>query len=350
MSLQDIRERVLAAFSSQADSLDDSLLTDLLAQAPAREIVLLFRELEARHSEQQVSKSRISRALKISTEEANRANDELVQEIGERKRAEKLILRQNAVMRAINTLFRETLTCDSDEQAARVCLAVAEELTGSRFGWIGEVNQAGRLDTIALSDPGWDACRMPRSDAGASIQDLEIQGIWGEVIKSQESLIVNDPGSHPARVGIPEGHPPLTCFLGVPLQHAGKTTGMIALANKASGYHLSDQEDLEALSAAFVQALMRKRAEEEVRRAKDLAEEAHKAAEVQREVAERRLAEVTEAKRRLEVLTADVVEREKRMIELKREVNGLLVAAGKASRYDAPERVDQVRRGDRRAA
>lgn len=94
------------------------------------------------------------------------------------------------------------------------------------------------------------------------IKDMEIRGIWGRVIESERSLIVNDPASHLERVGTPEGHPTLTSFLGVPLKRADRTFGMIALANKGSGYSTSDQQDVEAISIAFVEALNRKRAEE----------------------------------------------------------------------------------------
>jgi len=187
----------------------------------------------------------------------------------ERKRAEEQILRQNAVLDAINRVFRETLTCETDEEVARTCLAVAEELTGSKFGFIGEVNPAGRFDNIAISDPGWDACRMPKSNTVVMIKDMEIRGIWGRVLKDEQSLIVNDPASHPDRVGTPEGHPQITSFMGVPLKHAGRTIGMIALANKESGYDLADPQAVETLSVAFVEALNRKRAEKEVWESKE---------------------------------------------------------------------------------
>jgi PAS domain S-box-containing protein len=186
----------------------------------------------------------------------------VVRDITERKQGEEQILRQSAVLDAINKVFQETLSCETDEEVARMCLAVAEELTGSKFGLIGEVNESGRFDVIALSDPGWEACRMPKSDAVIMIKDMEVRGIWGGVLRDGRSLMVNDPASHPDRVGIPEDHPPLTSFLGVPLKREGKTTGMIALANKEGGYDLADQEDIETLSAAFLEALIRKRAEE----------------------------------------------------------------------------------------
>ncbi|MGD0918093.1 MAG: PAS domain S-box protein [Thermodesulfobacteriota bacterium] len=190
----------------------------------------------------------------------------LVQDITEQKRMQEKILRQTAVLDAVNKVLLETLTRETDEEVARSCLVVAERLTSSKFGFIGEVSPTGCFDTIALSDPGWNECRMPKSDAAVMIRGMEIRGIWGKVLKDEQSLIVNDPVSHPESVGTPEGHPPLNSFLGVPLKHAGKTFGMIALANKESGYTLEDQQDIESLSIAFVEALKRKRAEEALRK------------------------------------------------------------------------------------
>ena len=191
----------------------------------------------------------------------------VVRDITERKRAEEEFLRQSAILEAINHMLRETLRCETDEEVARTCLGVAQDLTGSRFGWIGEVNLSGRLDTIAMSDPGWDCCRMPEAQAAPMIRNMEIRGIWSRVLKDGKSLITNDPTTHPDRVGVPSGHPALTAFLGVPLKDAGQTIGMIALANKPSGYKLHDQEAIEALSVALVEALRRKRAEDKLREA-----------------------------------------------------------------------------------
>jgi len=186
-------------------------------------------------------------------------------DITERKLGKEQILRQSAVIDAVNRLYLETLVCESKEDVARACLAVAEDLTRSKFGLIGEVNQAGRFDVTAMSDPGWDACKMPKTDAVMLLKDMEIRGIWGQVIKKEQSQIVNDPASYPDRVGTPEDHPQITCFLGVPLKEAGKTIGMIGLANKEPVYEQADQQAIEDLSIAFVEAFNRKRVEEDTK-------------------------------------------------------------------------------------
>jgi len=52
--------------------------------------------------------------------------------------------------------------------------------------------------------------------------------------------------------------------------------------------------------------------------------------------------EVSEANKRFEVLVANTTEREKRMLELKQEVNDLLVSAGKGMKYSAPKKVEEL--------
>jgi len=172
--------------------------------------------------------------------------------------------RQSAQLGAINEVFQKALACESEKEVAQTCLAVAERLTGSKFGYIGELNEAGLFDTIAISNPGWEACQVPNSEATKSIKNMPIRGFDRCTVRDGQSRIVNHPAFHRDRVGTPNGHPPISCFLGVPLKQAGRTIGMIALANKESGYEEADQEAIEALSIALVEALMRKRAEQKV--------------------------------------------------------------------------------------
>ena len=164
------------------------------------------------------------------------------EDVTEQKLTEERLVKQTALLRVINQVLEKTLACDSDEQVASVCLSFAEKLTGSMFGLIGELNAAGRLDTIALSDPGWNACRIPQSDAVKMIHNMEIRGVLGYTLKNGEPLISNAPASHPESIGVPDGHVPVTAFMSVPLKRGGDTFGMLALANKEGGYDAADQE------------------------------------------------------------------------------------------------------------
>ncbi len=187
-------------------------------------------------------------------------------DITDRRQAEIQLQQHSHILDGINRIFKEVLTCETEGELARTCLAVAEELTGSTCGFIGEINRAGRLDTIAMSDPGWQTCRIPESNASMMINNLEIRGLWARVIKEERSKIVNDPASDPDRVGFPAGHPPITSYLGVPLQQEGRIVGCISLANKDGGYDRRDREVVEALSVAVMEALRHRRAKTELAR------------------------------------------------------------------------------------
>jgi PAS domain S-box-containing protein len=189
-------------------------------------------------------------------------------DVTERKEAEEAIARHTRVMEAINRVFRGSLTCKTEEEVAKAGLRVTEELTGSKFGFIAEINAAGLVDTIAITDPGWDACKIVVSEARNFIKNMPVRGIDRSTLKEGKSRIVNanEIRTHPDRVGEPEGHPQVTCFLGVPFMREGKAVGMIGLANKEGGYTQEDQNAVEALSVVFYEALVKKRMENAVER------------------------------------------------------------------------------------
>lgn len=228
------------------------LMTSLKAQrdqiAEQRTVALSLME-DARKAEAKLAEANGKLAVQ---------NAELDRRVAERTA---LVERQSAVLNAINHVLQDAINCKTEKEVAEACLNAAQELTGSRFGFIGELNAEGTFDTIALTNPGWTECGISHSDAEASIRGMQVRGIWGQTILEGHSEIVNDPGRHPSRVGIPKGHPQLTSFLGVPLLVRGRPVGTIALANKEGGYDEYDQKAVEALAVPFYEALLRKRNE-----------------------------------------------------------------------------------------
>ena len=148
------------------------------------------------------------------------------------------------------------------------CLSVALEVTGSLIGFINLVGADGLLHEIAISDMGWEQCLMyDKTGHRRPSGNFVVRSLYGHVIDSGKGFFTNDPLSHPDSISLPYGHPPITSFLGVPLILDGKTIGLIAVADREGGYSCEQQEDLEAIAPAVMQALQRKRSEEALREA-----------------------------------------------------------------------------------
>ena len=180
-----------------------------------------------------------------------------------RVRPESRIQRQTAVLAGINKIFWSALVSGSEEELGGVCLAVAEEITESQVGFIGEVGPDG-LHDIAISNPGWEACKIidpngHRRQPGT----FKIHGLFGRVLADGQGFFTDDPAAHPDSIGLPPGHPPLRSFLGVPLISNGMVVGMIGVGNREGGYTHEQLEALEALGPAVVETFSRRRSEEE---------------------------------------------------------------------------------------
>ena len=115
------------------------------------------------------------------------------------------------------------------------------ELTRSEFGFIGEVRYDGDrpwLRSRALTDISWDdATRAHLARAGSEgLAFRNLDTLFGRVLRTGEVMIENDPPRSPFAAGVPQGHPPLQSFLGVPVRIGDAFVGMVGLANREGGY------------------------------------------------------------------------------------------------------------------
>lgn len=187
------------------------------------------------------------------------------QDITERKRSEELTFRQNSILEAIKLILEATLTLGTERELGSACLEIAQKLTQSKFGFIAEIREKG-LQDLSISNPGWEACNIV-DEKGHKMSGsiFKKHGLYGRVISEGKSLIANDPLNHPDSIGLPAGHPSLESFLGVPLIKGGQTIGIIALGNRPGGYSQTEQNTLEAIAPAVVEAFIRKRTDDALR-------------------------------------------------------------------------------------
>jgi len=63
-----------------------------------------------------------------------------------------------------------------------------------------------------------------------------LKTLFGAALSSGEPVIANQPAHDPRRGGLPEGHPALNTFLGIPVHYENELVALIGLANRPAGY------------------------------------------------------------------------------------------------------------------
>ncbi|MBI4978364.1 MAG: GAF domain-containing protein [Spirochaetes bacterium] len=185
-----------------------------------------------------------------------------VQDITEHKNMEEKVSRQNRVQQGINRIFEDAMRIEEEDELGRTCLKTAQFVTGSKYGFIGEIDPDGVFRDIAVSETGWDLCMMTdKTGHRKPPSNFSAHGIFGRILTEGISLYSNNLTAHMYNLSMPEGHPLLHTILGVPLIYGERVFGMLAVANRDGGYSDEDKENLEALVPAIMQVILRKRIE-----------------------------------------------------------------------------------------
>jgi PAS domain S-box-containing protein len=110
---------------------------------------------------------------------------------------------------------------------------LARELSGARYGALGVPSPAGDLEAFLTSGMSAEQeARIPHRPRGL--------GILGLLLREPHTLRLKDLHEHPASVGFPRNHPPMTSFLGVPIMSRGRVLGNLYLTEKRTGGEFTD--------------------------------------------------------------------------------------------------------------
>lgn len=132
-------------------------------------------------------------------------------------------------------------------------------ITDSSYGFIGEVlydeQHAPYLKTFALTNISWDDATKKFYDehAPAGLEFRNLNSLFGYTLRTKQVMLANSPATNPHACGIPSGHPPLNCYLGIPIFFDEQLIAMVGLANKVAGYQESDIEFLRPLTSTIGQ-------------------------------------------------------------------------------------------------
>lgn len=214
----------------------------------------------------------------------------IVRDISARIETENKLAIQRLQIETINQGQRNYIRNSNPVEFFNSMLPNLIELSESKFGLIAEVLQTGDgkdyLKVYAATNIAWDKNSRELYDkiAMGGLEFHELDNLLGAVITSGEVVLTNDPMNEPLSKGLPEGHPPLNSFLGLPLYLGDRLVGLIGLANRIGGYDHKVIDRLQPVmdtSAHLLDAVEKDRkkaqATNEIKKAKEQAEAAAKA-------------------------------------------------------------------------
>ena len=152
-----------------------------------------------------------------------------------------------SIQRALNVF----LTSDNQNAAFEQMLNDLLSLTGSQFGFIGETlskeNGAPYLKIGAITNIAWN----PKTQA--LYQQVERRGLVFDRLDTLIALpmtsgevdISSAVATYPRRGGLPQGHPDIDAYIGIPVLSGDQQVGLVGLANRLGGYKVKLAEELE---------------------------------------------------------------------------------------------------------
>ncbi|WP_405933243.1 GAF domain-containing protein [Streptomyces sp. NBC_00827] len=174
------------------------------------------------------------------------------------------VQRVRGTQNRVHTLLDAVLTIGSDLDLGVVLHRIVEsavQLVDCRYGALGVLGEEGGIKqfvTVGVDDEV--IARIGHYPRG--------EGILGLLIREPRALRLADLSEHQASVGFPPGHPPMTTFLGTPVQVRDRVFGNLYLTEKYGGkqFDAEDEAVLRALGAAAGVAIDNARLYDDARR------------------------------------------------------------------------------------
>ncbi|WP_331734922.1 SpoIIE family protein phosphatase (plasmid) [Streptomyces althioticus] len=139
----------------------------------------------------------------------------------------------------------------------------ARQLVDARYAALGVLGPDGEFKDLITSGFGADLTAR----LGGTLPHGT--GLLGALVRDPRPLRVQDLAHHPQAAGFPEGHPPMSTLLGVPIRVRSTVYGNLYLADKTSGGAFTDDDEavVTALASAAGVAIENARLYDRLRQA-----------------------------------------------------------------------------------
>ncbi|PAV24938.1 hypothetical protein CF392_13515 [Tamilnaduibacter salinus] len=183
----------------------------------------------------------------------------------------------NLAIQKAQNLF---LTNDTEYPAFEALLEEVLTMTDSQFGLIGEARYdadgAPYLKVEAISNIAWNP------EMAALYQQVERRGMVFDRLDSllcrpllDQQMVLSDSVMDDDRgAGLPDGHPRVGAYIGIPIHSGDQLIGLVGLANRRGGYDPRLALELEPLLQTMGTLIERKRLREERKRHEQALEKA----------------------------------------------------------------------------
>ncbi|MBF0224606.1 MAG: response regulator [Desulfobacterales bacterium] len=129
---------------------------------------------------------------------------------------------------------------EADEQLFKKILELALEVTQSKYGMFGYINDSGAMVYPYIQIGVYEQCGIKTKSCIFYPEDWT--GLWGRSLIEKKILYSNSP------VNVPEAHIPILRALTCPIIYHEELIGHLHVANKSKDYNEQDKKTIEAFS------------------------------------------------------------------------------------------------------
>jgi PAS domain S-box-containing protein len=185
-----------------------------------------------------------------------------VRDTTERKRHEAVVALESRRVEALLELPGAAERM-SETDFLQYALEQAEQLTGSRIGFIHFVNTD--QETIELAT--WSRATLAHYCHAAFDTHYPVSraGIWADAMRQRKPVMFNDYASAPDKHGLPEGHSRLDRLISVPVISNGLVHMMAGVGNKREHYTDADVETVRLIASSVWRIVSQRRADSALR-------------------------------------------------------------------------------------
>lgn len=173
------------------------------------------------------------------------------------QKSEEDLQRLNELLQAVNETQLSFFLEEDFQSPLDTLLHKILNITGSSFGFIGEVlydeNGLPYLKSHTISNISWseEISQFYQQNFRVGIEFRNLETLFGESLKTGELVISNDVPNDPRSGGTPAGHPPLLRYIGIPVHKGDEFLGLMGFANKDSDYSIEDANFLQPLISGY---------------------------------------------------------------------------------------------------